>query len=334
MFRIVGSKSRVTVMVVLTVASLWSAVAAAEPTRIAWRWAPEQSRVFEMTREMNRTLVAFTERKTRTVEWMSTTWTATEVDDAGVATIEIHFDRTRYRSNASAFGELFFDSDQPDVGGLKDLPLIRPLAGLVGRSITVRMAPTGELLELEGLDAIVNEALTDTGADSEMKESMRRAFGDEGMRQWMESVTRIAPAEPVESGHEWATEVKWPIQWVGVVTGVLNNKVRSIEDTADGRRAEIISTSEVSAELRTLDLQKNNFAGRPKGVIDNSKAVRRATFEIKRGAPSRSEAGVLADLRLTLGTEENSLDSTERVEYRVILETPKEGEKEESSPES
>ncbi len=87
-------------------------------------------------------------------------------------------------------------------------PSLKGVAMLVGKSFTLEFKKDGEVLKLEGLDAIFNTMLDSLDiADETMKETfaeqMRSQFGDEAMKKSMEGMHRIYPEKPVAIGESW-----------------------------------------------------------------------------------------------------------------------------------
>ncbi len=128
------------------------------------------------------------------------------VDEEGVATIKVTIDRTAFKREDQS-GVMEYDSEHP--------PDEAPLWALhdqamIGRSYTLKVSPNGEVLEVEGGDAI-REAVTDALPEDE---TLRARITDQVMRNvtdkalkdklWRVFLPGFRPDEPVAVGDSWA----------------------------------------------------------------------------------------------------------------------------------
>ncbi|HBS28864.1 MAG TPA: hypothetical protein DEB06_05315 [Phycisphaerales bacterium] len=86
-----------------------------------------------------------------------------------------------------------------------DDPMTHAMRAMVGRTITLTIAPDGRILDMRGVDALraaVSEPLAGTEART-MRPDLRAFLSDDALRDQFEQAFRLMPAEPVAAGESW-----------------------------------------------------------------------------------------------------------------------------------
>ena len=90
-------------------------------------------------------------------------------------------------------------------------PSMRGYGAVVGSELGVRMGKKGHIIELRGVDTMLDKMiedldLPDSPAKNEMIASMRSQFGEDYLRQTLEQITGFYPESPVNTGDKWTLE--------------------------------------------------------------------------------------------------------------------------------
>ena len=139
----------------------------------------------------------------------------------GQLDLRVSYESLRHEQDGP-MGSETFDSqvDDPPEGG--ELAVV---AGLVGRSFELTIAPWGEVLTVQGMDGFVNEmaeelARTTPGIDSpqEARGFLEMAVGDEAMAALMEQGIQSLPQDPISVGDTWTQAVEVPTAFGNVAS--------------------------------------------------------------------------------------------------------------------
>jgi len=137
-----------------------------------------------------------------------TTFKVTDVDADGALTVEVKYDSVLFKQE-SAMASVEYDStDPPD-----DIPMqAAAFAALVGRGFTMKLSPTAQILEIKGVDKMIDEIMESMDVPEgvpveQVKNDLKRQFGDEGLKQQMQQMFRMLPDKPVGVGDSWDDEV-------------------------------------------------------------------------------------------------------------------------------
>ena len=90
-------------------------------------------------------------------------------------------------------------------------PSMRGYGAVVGSELGVKMGKKGRIIELRGVDTMLDKMiedldLPDSPAKNEMIASMRSQFGEDALRQALEQITGFYPESPVNIGDKWTSE--------------------------------------------------------------------------------------------------------------------------------
>ncbi|NIR46634.1 MAG: hypothetical protein GWN99_19700 [Gemmatimonadetes bacterium] len=129
-----------------------------------------------------------------------------EVDAEGTAVVEWTYDELRFEQT-SPMGQLLYDSSDPNAAVS---PMLAGYAALVGASFWARMTSTGQVLDVWGVEPILQKMLDEMalppGPQSEqLQEQLRNQFGDQAMREMLTRMMAVYPTEPVVVGDSWTS---------------------------------------------------------------------------------------------------------------------------------
>jgi hypothetical protein len=127
-----------------------------------------------------------------------------DVDADGVASLKVTYAAARMK-HESMMGNFNYDSANPP----QQLPpQAMGIAALVGNGFTMKMNANGEILSLDGLDKLLEDAL---GAlqlpDGPIKQALAKAlkdqFGEDAMRESLQQTSTTYPDKPLAVGDSW-----------------------------------------------------------------------------------------------------------------------------------
>jgi hypothetical protein len=132
------------------------------------------------------------------------TYSVRSLDAAGSAWVDVVYTRV-YLEQVTVVGSLLYDSANPPA----EIPAgAEPFAALVGSGFSILITPQGEVLEIDGLEAMYEQMLqamdfADPAAEEQFRQSIQQQFGEEAMKQQMNGASFRFPAEPIRVGESW-----------------------------------------------------------------------------------------------------------------------------------
>ena len=149
---------------------------------------------------------------------------------------------TRVAINMAAGGmNIAFDSAEEDLAPAN--PQLMGFAALVGQSVNVTFSPKGEIVEVSGVEAMIESMISELAGDNEamkgqMRQSLLQSFNDEQMKQMFGGSFIKYPEKVIKVGSKWtenqAVVTQFPLN-------VINNYVVNAI-TADKVDLEVTST--------------------------------------------------------------------------------------------
>lgn len=132
------------------------------------------------------------------------TFSVKTVDDEGLATLEMTVDRIVY-DNESDRGDFHLDTDEPETEAA-DLD-VRILRLMAGRTFTLKAKPNGEIVELTGAEAVLEDVKEFLPENENVRKmilaNLERAFGNDTLREKIDPFPGLYPDEPVGVGDSW-----------------------------------------------------------------------------------------------------------------------------------
>jgi hypothetical protein len=162
---------------------------------------------------------------------------------------------TRVAINMAAGGmNIAFDSAEEESAPAN--PQLMGFAALVGQSVNVTFSPKGEIVEVSGVEAMIESMISELAGDNEamkgqMKQSLSQSFNDEQMKQMFGGSFIKYPEKAIKVGTKWTENQAVVTQFT---LNVINNYVvKAI--TADKVDLEVTST------IATEPGNKSNMQG-------------------------------------------------------------------------
>jgi hypothetical protein len=136
------------------------------------------------------------------------TFATQAVAEDGVATVKVTYDTVSFKQ-VSPLGNVEYDSTNPPA---QINPLAKGFAALAGQTFTMKVTSLGKITEIQGLDAMIDGIMKkldipEGPSKATIEKSIRVQFGEDALRDNMESLLRIYPDKPVSVGDTWATKI-------------------------------------------------------------------------------------------------------------------------------
>lgn len=130
-------------------------------------------------------------------------------DNAGVKEIEATYDHILL-SMSSPMGEMKYDSKnpQPDGGG------VNMMDSLIGKSFVMSVAQDGQIIKVNGLDAIVASFNLDNNPAAQ--QSIKSQLNDTAIRMMMQSSFDMYPGHKVKVGDTWNKKQQMTVSGINI----------------------------------------------------------------------------------------------------------------------
>jgi len=193
-----------------------------------------------------------------------TTMRVRSVEPDGTAHIDWSFDSVRAVVDQPGAGRMIFDSSQP--ASEADDPMTGAMRALVGRTISLVIAPDGTVRSMGGVDAMreaVRAQIAGTPAET-MRPNMKAFLGDDALRDQFEHAFRQLPAEPVCPGQTWERTERRYLPLSGSVEASTQWKFIGMRPSgaAHGTLAKVASASSVNLSTMLGETARSVY-GRP-----------------------------------------------------------------------
>lgn len=197
-----------------------------------------------------------------------------EVDSDGNTMMDVAFDSIYFSQNGP-MGHTVYDSKNES----GEVPLMaKGFAALVGEGFSMELTPEGFINDVQGVDLMLDRIMEriDLPLGSQVdqiKEQMKRSFGDEAMLSQMESMMSIFPDKPVGIGDTWSRRFVMS----GMMPMTINNKWK-LKERRNGRAIiEVKSDIEPNQSATTLETalgkMKYNLSGTQQGTLELDEAT-------------------------------------------------------------
>ena len=171
----------------------------------------EQGSVYKLSMETIQSSKMIIESEQQIMEqnnFVEYDYTVDRVDDAGNMLIAVRYNRIKFNSKIGP-QVIEYDSDNPP-----DYyePATIGFKATVGSTINIEITPNGEILEIVGIDEIINNILADanlpeTEFKAKFESDIRNQFGYEATKQAFEQITSFYPNQPKMVGETWSNDM-------------------------------------------------------------------------------------------------------------------------------
>jgi hypothetical protein len=195
-------------LVIIAVILMNSVLKAETPLDLSLRLNKGESFIcaIDMTRDVTQTIEG---KEQRLNQALRTYWQYDVIEeyDNGDYGLQMTFTRVSVKQDFG-FQSSEYDSDDPPS---YIEPSMRGYGAMVGARLSVRLNPGGEVIELAGVDSLLEEMILDIDLpDSPQKDRMisgiREQFGTEAMKSAIGQLTAFYPSQPVTAGDSWENE--------------------------------------------------------------------------------------------------------------------------------
>jgi hypothetical protein len=223
-----------------------------EKVEFAFKWEPGETRYSRMVQETEQDQrTPMMNMTTKMKQTMLMAETCLKVDEEGNMTVRLEYLSIQVRQENSMTGVSEWDSTRPDEG---DQDLRRTLRAMVDGSFTITYAPSGEILEVNGFDEMLEKILRDLDPEmrAQLEPMFRQMLSDDGMKMALGDTNAFFPEKAVGVGESWESQTR-----SGIATMMFeaNNKytLDEIEETDAGRFAKVSSKGDLKLAGRNPD---------------------------------------------------------------------------------
>jgi hypothetical protein len=198
--------------------------------------------------------------------------TVKAVDAQGVADLEYKI--TGMSIKAKGLQEMEWDSEK-DKDAPGD-PQIAILSRMIGQVFNVRMSPAGKVLEVKGMDKVLDAMLKDMGPEAQLAAvQLKEMFSNDSQKGMMQQMAPQLPEKAVGKGDTWTNDftLKFPV--MGGLKFSITSKL------ADLKGDEAVIEQEIKMESKAEADPNNPFAGLME--IKGAKGTATSTFSVGRG---------------------------------------------------
>ena len=190
-----------------------SSVAARQDVTLRYRWTKGDALRYRVTQQTTTTITGIPGMDNLTIDQsiiQVVKMTVAEVAADGTATLNQSVESFKMNTMSPMFSA-GYDSDKPDAA-TDDLSarLKGVLAPMIGQSYTVVMAPSGEVVKVEGISKLAEKMFSNMSADpaaAGVLDGLKASLSDESMRSLMGQSFAQAPNRPLKIGESWTTEI-------------------------------------------------------------------------------------------------------------------------------
>ncbi|MEM0997681.1 MAG: DUF6263 family protein [Bacteroidota bacterium] len=124
------------------------------------------------------------------------------VDDQGVATVEVTYERVKMTMDNPMMGKQTYDSDNKDD---EDSMLGMGYKGLIGNSFIMKMDKRAQVVDVSGVENLYGDLFDELG-DEQLSAQLKNSFGPEAMKKNMQQMATVFPDVLIGEGDTWGAE--------------------------------------------------------------------------------------------------------------------------------
>lgn len=224
-------------------------------------------------------------------------FTVTEVEESGAAWMDVVYDWILVEQSGPA-GELHYDSSEPST---EESPTAMLFGALVGKGFSVKIAPDGSILAVEGVNEMVSEMLdglgvTDPTMRTQAEQQLQSQYSDEALMEQLGNVNVEFPEGTVEIGDSWTSTVVSAGQFPLFIESVYT--LRAVE----GNVATVDVQSTISSDPDAAPANMGMF-GAEYNLVGEQDAVTRINMDTGWTIDSVITQTISGDMILTMESE-------------------------------
>jgi hypothetical protein len=170
---------------------------------------------------------------------------AEEVAPDGTVTLRQVVESIKMEMNSPMFTTAF-DSANPDAAANPMSAMLKTvLTPMVGASFTLVMAPTGEVLKVEGLSALADKVFKTVAQDpaaAGVLDGLKANLSDDAMRSMMSQTFAQFPNRPLKAGETWIGQVSASNPMLGTLVTTVSSTLKAVEGAGGARMARIATS--------------------------------------------------------------------------------------------
>lgn len=210
-----------------------------EKISLQYDWVKGKNYQYRMTQEMciKMEMPGMPEsQETITKQVFTLSQEVKDVNDQGLATIELKHESIQGEVDNPMMGKTSFDStkeeDRKRVEIDPRLAIYALYLKMIGKPITMKMDPQGKIIEVKGL----TEMMQDIIKESPAVEMFKDMFTDKYFKDMLQQCFVLLPEEPVAKGDSWENPFELPILSFGTCKG-------NVTSTYQGKQSILRSTT-------------------------------------------------------------------------------------------
>lgn len=269
---------------------------------LAWKFTKGEVNRYEMTQKVDSTIGEMEVKQEMAYRWALET---KEVAADGTATMDMKYERVMMRM--SGMMELEYDSDKKQELDDSDpsAAMAKMMSGFVGKSITLKMATDGKIVDVTGFDKILDGM-------GEGAEPLKQMMNEGQLKQMMQAGFAMLPDKAVGVGDKWEHKFEFDVPVLGKMKTSAASSVKSVANggktatirsdmkiTVDAGEGGMLEISDAKAETETVwsvadgrmesmsgtTKMKMSMAGQEFDVV-STMAMKRSTGKPEPGTPT------------------------------------------------
>jgi hypothetical protein len=258
-----------TTRILVALALLAAPAFAQDKVELRWKFKEGQVHTFRNTQK---NITSFGGQQMEQEQGQTQQMTVKAVDAQGVADLE--FKITGMSVKARGLQEMEWDSEK-DKDGPGD-PQSQMLSRMLGQTFLTRMSPAGKVLEVKGMDKILDAMLKDAGQEAQLAATqLKEMFSNDAQKGMMQQMAPQLPERAVGKGDTWQNDFTLKFPMMGGLKFAITSKL------ADLKGDEAVIEQDIKMEMKAEADPNNPLAGLME--IKSAKGTATSSFSVGRG---------------------------------------------------
>jgi hypothetical protein len=240
-----------------------------DKVRLAWKFKEGQTLVF---RSAQKNITSFGGQSMEQEQVQTFAFGIKTVDAQGAADVEMKV--TAIAVKASGIQEMEWDSEKDKEA--PENPQAKMLSRMIGQAFQMKMAPSGKVLEVKGMEKLLETMLKDMGPEAQMAAmQLKQMFSDDAYKGMMQQMAPQLPETPVAKGDTWKSDFTLKIPMMGGLKFAITSRL------ADFKGDEAHIEQDISMEMKENADPDNPLAGFME--IKGARGKAASVFSVGRG---------------------------------------------------